>query len=321
MAIYSATDGEDVATVEQVFNAIFTVELIIILVLLAFNTYLFTYRPVLSYLREIYFVNSQRFKRAWYLVIGGISFFIIAQSLSWARDIELLPPSPTIEQVFQTVFGILMILAFMEIVLILKRYIPAIGADDETVNRHITQDLRRSIKAQDQNRHVKLDVSIGADIYGGRPTLGPSVSLSHYRAALLGITQYLEQRFGELGDTLLYSVGLQTGHNAAKGIQDEGVEPDHITEEFFQSMMMANIGIPRILQRTDHRINVRLDECCVCAGMKPIGATACHYISGLMAGFFEATLGVTAESREVKCSGKKDTYCEFQVELLDATSA
>ncbi len=308
------------ATVEQVFNAIFTVELIIILVLLAFNTYLFTYRPVLSYLREIYFVNSQRFKRAWYLVIGGISFFIIAQSLSWARDIGLLPPSPTIEQVFQTAFGMLMILAFMEIVLILKRYIPSIGADDRTVNRHITEDLRRSIKAQDENRHVKLDVSIGADIFGGRPTLGPSVSLSHYRAALLGITQYLEQRFGELGDTLLYAVGLQTGHNAAQSIREEGVEPEHVTDEFFQSMMMANIGIPRILQRTEHRINVRLDECCVCSGMKPIGGTACHYISGLMAGFFETSTGIPAESHEIKCSGQKDTYCEFQVDLVGAKS-
>ena len=304
------------ATTEQVFNAVFTVELLIILILLAFNTYLLTYRPVLSYLREIYYVNSHRFKRAWYLVIGAVSFFIIAQSIAWSREIGLVQARPPVEQVFEIVFGALMILAFMEIVLIFRRYIPTIGADDSVVGKYIAQDLRRSLRDQDRARDVKLDVSIGADIYGGRPTLGPTVSLSHYRAALLGITQYLEHRFGELGDTLLYSVGRQTGLNAAKGIQDEGIPPERITGEFFQSMMIASIGLPRILQETDHRINVRLDECCVCAGMVPVGGPACHYISGLFAGFFEGVKGIAAESREVKCSGQKDTYCEFQVDLF-----
>lgn len=306
------------AEVEQVFNAVFTVELLIILVLLAFNTYLLTYRPIVSYLREIYFVNSHRFKRAWYLVIGAVSFFLVAQVLSYGRSSGIVQTALTVEQVFEIVFGMLMILAFMEIVLIFRRYIPSIGADDNVVSKYISRDLRRALRTQDAKQDVRLDVTIGADIYGGRQTLGPTVSLSHYRAALLGITQYLEHRFGELGDTLLYSVGRQTGMNAANGMKDEGVEREDMLEEFFQSMMTASIGLPRILQETPHRVNIRLDECCVCAGMIPVGDEACHYISGLFAGFFEALTGDPSESREVKCSAKRDTYCEFQVDILPA---
>lgn len=304
------------ASVEQVFNAIFTVELLVILVLLAFNTYLLTYRPIVSYLREIYFVNSHRFKRSWYLVIGAITFFLVAQILNYARSSGLVQTTLTVEQVFETVFGMLMILAFLEIVLIFRRYIPSMGAGESVVNRYIARDLRRALRTQDRKRDVKLDVSIGADIYGGRQTLGPTVSLSHYRAALLGITQYLEHRFGELGDTLLYSVGRQTGRNAADGMKNEGIAREDIVEEFFQSMMTASIGLPRVLQETPHRVNIRLDECCVCAGMVPVGDEACHYISGLFAGFFESLTGDPSESRELKCNAKHDTYCEFQIDIL-----
>lgn len=301
---------------EQTFRAIFTTELLVILVLLVFNTYLLTYRPVVAHLREIYFVNSTRFKRSWYLVIGAITFFVISQAFNWARNQGLIGDQPPVELLFQIIFGLLLILAFWEIVMIFRRYIPHIGADEHTVSKYIAKDLRQSVRNLDTSKGIKLDVTIGKDIYGGRPTLGPSVSLSHYRGAILGITQYLEHRFGELGDTLLYAVGRQTGLAAAHSMQEEGLGGDQLLQEFLQSMLAANMGIPKVLQQTSQRVNIRFDECCVCSGMTPVGMAECHYLSGLFAGLYEALDGAVRDVKEVKCNGKHDSYCEFQIERV-----
>ncbi len=304
--------AEGVAALSGIFSA----ELVIILVLLTITTYYLTYKPVVAHIREIYFVHSQGFKRAWYLVIAAISMFLVAQISEYFADRGSLELRPGVATIFEIVFGTLIIIAFIQLILIFKRYVPRFFVDEKTVQDLIVKDIRKAIQLMDAKQNLYLDVSLGADIYAGRPTLGPTLSLSHYRGVMLGMTQYLEKRFGDLGDSILFAVGRQTGRSAANSMVAEVGSRDKLLDMFLENMYSAGMGIPKVLQATDERVNIQFNECCICSGIEPTREPECHYISGLFSGLFEAITGGFVEVKEVKCNSKRDAYCEFQVDIV-----
>lgn len=304
----------------QILRSLFTTELVVILILMVFNTYFLARRPILHHLREIYFVNSPRFKRAWYLVIAAMTNFVVAQSVRGLESFDASPVQEGSYQIFEVAFGGLIVIAFFELLLVFRKYIPHLGASDAMVEQHIRFDLRRSVIDMDELDQIDLDVSVGSDIYGGRPQLGPHVSLAHYRGVLLGITQYLEQRFGQLGDSILSAVGRQTGRQAARSIQEQSDTIDDTIDAFLHEMQGAGVGIPTIMQETPSRATIRVEESAVSAGVHPSGEAECHYLSGLFTGLYEAVKEHRVQTTETKCCAKGDAYCEFDIDLRPAAS-
>lgn len=298
----------------MVLRATFTTLLVLNLLLMTLNTYFLSRRPVLLHLKEIYFINSSSFKRAWYLVIAAMTLFIIAQASRAYADLrDLAPDARTL--IFEVAFAALVLGAFLELLFVFSRYLPILNANDDTIAAAIQTDLRRNMLRLDEKDAADIDVTIAQDIYQGRPQMGPNVGLSHYRAVVLGITQYMEHRFGELGDAMLYAVGRQTGRKAAADIHNE-VGPDRLLDEFLYGLQASSVGLPSILQHTHNRFSIRLDECAICAGIRPTGTCECHYLTGLFTGLMETLWQAQVETRELKCHAHGDSFCEFQVDRI-----
>ncbi len=293
-------------------RAVFTTVLVVNLALMGGIAYLLSRRPILLHLKEIYFINSAAFKRAWYLVIAGMTLFIAASGMRVYWEINELPPLDEVS-IFDTTFVALVMAAFLELLFVFSRYLPHLGADDEAVLGAVRRDLRSSVLRLDEMEEIDVDVSIAEDVYGGRPEMGPYVGLSHYRAVVLGMTQYMEHRFGELGDAMFYAVGRQTGRQAAEGIQDDQTARP-LLEEFLLAMQTAAVGRTGIVQDTGDRISIRIDECAVCAGIRPTGDVECHYLTGLFTGLMETAWKCRVDAQEIKCHARGDAFCEFQVD-------
>lgn len=294
-------------------RAVFVTELVLILLLMVVNTYFLTRRPILHHLREIYFINSRRFREAWYLVIAGVTFFVVSQVVQTIDEPDAFLQATGRYQIYEVAFATLIILAFGVLLLVFRKYIPYFGADDEEVLQAVRGDVRRNIIDEDTANELEIDVSVGEDIYRARDRLGPMVSLAHYRGVVLGLTQYMEKRLGELGDSMLYAVGRQTGRNAAREIMDERQDAEASLQEFLAALRSGHVGIPEVLQMTPDRVSLRLSECAVCAGMRATGQVECHYLTGAFTGLFEVLYDAPVDAREVKCWARGDTYCEFEL--------
>lgn len=302
----------DVVQPAAVLSALFSTLLVLNLILMVLNTYFLSRRPILYHLKEIYFINSASFKRAWYLIIAAMTLFVVARVAQGYQAIRAAAPLEA-SIIFDIAFASLVLAAFLELVFVFAKYLPYLGADDDEVQEAIQRDLRSGVLRLDDQVSLDIDVSVAEDIYRGRRQLGPNVSLSHYRAVVLGVTQYMEHRFGELGDAMLYAVGRQTGRQAAHGMM-EGAPPGAVVEDFLMALQTSGVGLPHIVQDTGTRITIRLDECAVCSGIRPLGTMECHYLTGLFTGLMEEVWKGPVQSEERHCQAQGDQFCEFQVD-------
>lgn len=306
------------ADARTVLDATFTTLLALNLGLMTFHTYVLSRRPILLHLREIYFINSAAFKRAWYLIIAAMTLFILAQAMGGYASLQGQVEDARVV-IFEVAFAALVLGAFVELLFVFARYIPYISAKDDVISTQIQADLRSSMLRLDAKEEMDIDVTVAQDIYRGRPQLGPHVGVAHYRAVVLGITQYMEHRFGELGDAMLYAVGHQTGRKAGHDIAAD-VGKEGLLDEFLHAMQSGSVGVPSLVQDTGNRVSIRLDECAVCAGIRPTGNSECHYLTGLITGILEARWGPGGTAKEIKCAAKGDAFCEFQVDRQDGNT-
>ena len=300
------------ASAAELLRLLFAAQLFLILGLMVMNTYVLTRRPIVGHLREIYFVNSGRFKRAWYLVIAAMSVFLFIQGATVLVD----RLTPWIEAAFLVAFATLVMWAFIEIVLVFDRYFPRLGSEDRSVEERIRFDLRRHLLDRDAGMLHGLLPS-RADVYRGRARLGPTVGIGHYRGVVLGITRYLERRFGHLGDALLYAVGRQTARSVAAEMRSEGASDDEILRTFVDGLREGQVGLPAVLE-VEGGIDIILEECALCCGMPSQGNPECHYLTGLFTGVYEILKDDLVDTREVRCGAAGDEVCEFHVRTLPA---
>lgn len=290
---------------------LFTAELFLILGLMVMNTYFLTRGPVLSHLREIYFINSLRFKRAWYLVIAAMTVFLFLQAVDIFVQAGRIASASGVRELFLVVFATLVIGSFVEIVQIFERYIPRFGSDDRAIQDRIRFDLRRHLLDRSEGDLQDLLPST-ADVYLGRDVLGPYVSIAHYRGVVLGLTRFLERRYGQLGDALLYSVGRQTARTVVRDLLEE-VGPERAADQFLDALRTAHVGLPQIEEMGEGRRRILLRECAICCGMPVAGGAECHYLTGLFSGLHEILWDRAVEAREVRCWAMGDKVCEFEV--------
>lgn len=305
-------------TAEGLFSTILSAEVVVILILMAFNAYFFVQKPILHYLREIYFINVAGFRMAWYLVICATTFFLLNEvfrllgSVGWVVPPEIAANTST---VLTLCFATLIMLAFAIVFGVFAKYVRRLPAPIDEIANRIAQDLDASVLAQDRSLRIDLDLSRWGDVSTGRHRLGPYVSLSHYRALTAGFSGYMETKLGHMGNAIMYAVGRITGRRATADLVRENPSGDQALELMFAEMRGHGIAIAEVGQRTEDRVDVVLHESAAAAGAQPMGKPLCHYQAGLLAGIFEAVTGRTTQARETKCWGLGDRLCEFRIDL------
>lgn len=306
------------ADVAQVMGSIFSLLLLLVLGMMIFTTYVLARRPLVINLREIYFFHNHAFTRAWHLIIAGMTLFVTARVITEGQRLGVLDPPEGIADLFLVLFAVMILLAFWELIFVFQRYLPRLGWSDSVLEANVDSHIREAILRQDREDEIEFQVSNAEAIYTGRPTLGPQVHLSHYRGVVEGMTHYLERRFGQLGDALLYTVGRQTGHNAAQHMLDEGAAPHAAIDQFLLELRTASVALPAIIEENARRVRIRFDECALCSGTSGAQSPRCHYLSGVVRGLFEALHGPAVEAHETDCCAKGDRACVVEVTLPKA---
>lgn len=300
---------------EIVLGAVFSTLLAVVLISMVILTYMLTRRPIVLHMKEIYYVNSDAFKRAWYLVIAGTSFFTASETISALQNVREMGIPAGAFLMIKIIFASLLFAAFLELLFIMSRYVPKFGSQDEVVMQKIRANLRTELTTPKSG--LVLDTPLDHSLYVGRTTLGSHVHLAHYRGVVVGITRLLEEQFGQLGDAFLQTVGRRTSRKVAMDMQAEGMDRNQMVQEFLAGIGASLVGIPGIQEESGKRTVVRIEECAVCSGMPHTGKAECHYITGLFQGLFEVICD-EANATETRCYAKGDNCCEFIVEFTDS---
>ncbi len=291
---------------------LFSLLLVVLLGMMVYTTYILARRPLVINLREIYFFHNRRFTRAWYLIIAGMTMFLMARLAFEGDRTGTLEAPAGIADLFLVLFGVFIFMAFLGLLLVFQRYMPR-GESSADVADHLRNRVRKAVVQQDTDEGLTVLMSRAEDIYRGRPTLGPQVHLSHYRGVVLSLTRYLEKRFGNLGDAILYTVGRQTGSNAARQMQAETPDPGQVVDRFLLELQTALVAIPSVAERSPGRLRLRFEECALCSGTEPTGTAQCHYLTGLSHGLMEALVDGEVKAHESECCAKGDAACLVEV--------
>lgn len=303
---------------ESLLNLIIASEAVIMLVLMTFNAYFLTQRPIIHYIKEIYFINGRKFRQAWYLVISATTFFLLKEIMDLLDNVGVVIPKEQAQmgsQIFTLSFGTLIILAFAIVFSIFLRYVRKLPASRDEIHQLISRDMRSSSVRDDVAITLDTDLSRVSDITSGRQRLGSHISLSHYRALTTGFVAYMEQKWGHMGDAVLYAVGRITSKRATTEILKETKSRERAVEQIFSEIRNNGIGIPEVRQFTDDRVDVVMFENAPSAGVQPAGRPICHYQAGMFSGIYEALYGRPTSTKETKCWGLGDRLCEFRVEI------
>lgn len=289
-----------------------------ILGLIAFNAYFLSQKPILHYIREIYFLNGNRFRQAWYVVISATTFFFLIHATVFLGQVGVVVNPDRAEDVatiFTVTFGTLIILAFSLVFSVFVKYVRGLPAKEERVHERILEDIQKSLLRDDVQVRLDDEYARVGDVVTGRRQLGPSVGLAHYRALTLGFQAYLERRWGHMGDAVLYSVGRLAGRHAAGEILREAPDQAAALAQVLREYQDNGIGIPEVRETRPDRVDVVVHESAPAAGTRPLGHPLCYYQAGMFAGIFEIIHGRPATARETHCWGQGDQYCEFRVDL------
>lgn len=136
-----------------------------------------------------------------------------------------------------------------------------------------------------------------------RPTLGDEVPVEVFRLLrIIGMYSIL----GEGSGYTLYLAGKELG-----------VEFDVTTiEEFAVLLKKLKIGIMMVVESSDDKIVVRVDECITCAGLPDIGKMICHFEGGIIAGAMERILKRPTKGVQTRSHTSGFDHCEFHIHLL-----
>ena len=159
-------------------------------------------------------------------------------------------------------------------------------------------------------------MEIVGDAVKGRPTLGPTVPISMFRAMrLLGMMQGLDALIGD-ASTLVYSSGREVGRSIGAQLA-EAARGDLGTFVELVVKKLADLGVGRVslaeARPEDGYLLVDVDECITCSGMDPIGKRICHFEAGMISSIIEAFTRKTNNVIETKCNGTGDGVCQFAV--------
>lgn len=136
-----------------------------------------------------------------------------------------------------------------------------------------------------------------------RVTLGNEVPVIVFRLLRLS---GMHKILGDSAGHTLYMVGKELG-------ADLNV---NTVEEFLSLIKNLKIGIPTILESSEDRIVVFVEECITCSGLPNIGVMTCYFEAGIIAGALEKILKRPAKVIQTKSNAAGFNGCEFEVSLF-----
>ena len=131
-----------------------------------------------------------------------------------------------------------------------------------------------------------------------RPTLGDTLPIPVFR--LLRIVA-LPMILGDSAGPMLYTSGKFVGSQLEV----------KTTEDLVKIVKDFKIGVTKILEQTERKIVVQVDECVSCSGLPNTGQFVCDFEGGLIAGALEKILGKRVKATEIKCWANGDETCVF----------
>jgi predicted hydrocarbon binding protein len=135
-----------------------------------------------------------------------------------------------------------------------------------------------------------------------RKQLGDTVPLELFRTIrLIGLHQGLPM--GGKGTTL--TVGRKIGENL----------PVQTVEELLQLFEDLRIGIPRIVEKSEHKMVVVVDDC-FCKGLPALEEKmVCDLEGAILEGALTKMLQRRVSVKETKCNVSGDEYCEYEIKM------
>ena len=146
-----------------------------------------------------------------------------------------------------------------------------------------------------------------------RPVLGKDIPILIFRVLRHYSQIYMEDLMGEKASNIVFlNAGKELGKKLGEKLHDNDLKK--YLENISNFCKEQKIGILKIIELTDNKLVVQLDECITCAGMDNIGKRICYFETGLVAGLVEHFLGnKKVIARETKCNANGEGTCEVSV--------
>lgn len=155
----------------------------------------------------------------------------------------------------------------------------------------------------------------------GRKVLGEMVPVQLFRALrLVGVMEGMKEIAGRGANAIIYRGGRNLGLYIGKSISDQLATPGDLNSYLTGVVNTChNLGIGLLStvggSFESGKVYLQVDECVSCAGIPDVGEPVCHFEGGMIAGIVENFTNTQVRSKEIKCWGKGDEACVFEVLL------
>ncbi len=157
------------------------------------------------------------------------------------------------------------------------------------------------------------------DIAGGRPNLGPHVSVTAYRLMQYTLHDVLITMLGTReADHILYEAGRLAGMEFCANVLDRRQGLDAFLAEAAQVLAEEKVAVLRV-ETADPKtleMTLTLSEDLECSGLPASSETICTYDAGLVAGMLQAWAGRAFTVREVDCWASGARTCRFRAAAI-----
>jgi len=151
------------------------------------------------------------------------------------------------------------------------------------------------------------------DKHHGTQRLGPDIVVEFRHGWITGMFREMYKRWGEDGKRILTHMGFYGGRRSYPEWRERfGLEGKELVE--------AALGVIQTLGWTESWKVVEFDPSACRAVVRLIGAfearepadePICHFLRGVLTGFFTEMFGEACYGTETKCQAVGDPYCEF----------
>jgi len=147
-----------------------------------------------------------------------------------------------------------------------------------------------------------------------RDKLGEEIPILIFRVLRHYTHNYASDLLGERASNILFiNSGKALGFELGKMLHEDDI--NSYLQNVAQFIQKEKIGILNLVELSDDRLVVQLEECITCAGMDNIGKRICFFEVGIVAGLVESFLGKKVIAQETKCNANGEGICEVTVFL------
>ena len=148
-----------------------------------------------------------------------------------------------------------------------------------------------------------------------RDKLGTDIPILIFRVLRHYTHFYASDLLGEKASNILFvNAGKALGEELGNILYDQDL--NNYLKKISKFIEEEKIGILKIVELTENKLVVQLDECITCAGMDNIGKRICFFEVGIVAGLVERYLGKKVLAKETKCGANGEGICEVTVNFI-----